>query len=212
MNNKSKAMIAGVSEAAIEAIKLLPGAGSLIEGVRKYHHHIEEQQREEFVRLLSERLEKIEEDLEWYSTESGERFVRKTFATALNAEYADKLEFLANALVNGPSLGNDDAHRLKFIEMIRSLSRPALNVLVASLNHPIKTDQIIIEELATYMKWPPHLVDACVAELRSYGAYSSVISWNVGRDGTVSKSQYLDGNGCAKTSLTRRFAQFIAEQ
>ena len=177
MAKRLKALTAGATEGAIEAAKLIPGVGILIESVRRYHETIEDQQREEFVDLISQRLEKIEQNSAWYASEEGERFVRKIVATALNAEYADKLEFLANALANGPELADDSASRLKFVEMIRSLSAPALEVLVASLEQQEGDGQVLAGRLAGTMNWPPYLVDACVNELRSLGVYSSIVSW-----------------------------------
>jgi len=209
MAKRANAVKAGATEGAIEAAKLIPGVGILIESVRKYHATIEDQQREEFVDKISQRLEKIERNSEWYATYEGERFVRKVVATALNAEYADKLEFLANALVNGPELADDNASRLKFVEMIRSLSSPALEVLVASLGQHEGAGQVLAGRLAGSMNWPPYLVDACVSELRSIGVYSSIVSWRKDQDGNFEKSSHLTGTGSARTEFTEQFVQFI---
>ena len=209
MTERINAIKAGATEGAIEAAKMIPGVGILIESVRKYHETIGDQQREEFVDKISRRLEKIERNSDWYATDEGEQFVRKIVATALNAEYADKLEFLANALANGPELADDNTSRLKFVEMIRSLSAPALDVLVASLRQQEGAGQVLSGRLAAAMNWPPYLVDACVSELRSVGVYSSIVSWRKDRDGNYEKSSYLSGSGCARTEFTEQFVQFI---
>jgi hypothetical protein len=167
--DKGKARKAAVKGAAIELAKRVPVIKELIGGAKAYEDSIKDQQREAFVNELSSRVEKIRENIQWYQTDEGQTFVKKIVATALNAEYADKLEYLANALGNGPKLGNDDARRQKYTEMIRQLSRPALNVLVASLQHPTGTGQVIASALAEEMDWDPAIVDACVQELYASG-------------------------------------------
>jgi hypothetical protein len=112
----------------------VPVVSELIEGASAYKESIEEQQRAAFIEALVARVDRVQDEADkWYQSPEGETFVKKVVATALNAEYADKIDFLANALVNGPLLGSDDAMRLKLVEMIRQLSRPALQVLVTSL-------------------------------------------------------------------------------
>lgn len=202
--SKKKALAAGGKEAAIEVAKMLPGAGAFIESVRKYHDEIEEQQREAFTQCLVERIERLEENQEWYKTDEGERFFNKIIGTALNAEYADKLEYLANALVNGPSLGDDDAKRMKFLEMVRQLSKPALDVLVTSMQRPTDSKQISSRDIASVMEWHPALVDACVQELYAAGAYSYVTEWHDNRP-----ANYFQKGTPALTPITAELANFV---
>ena len=204
---------AGAMEGVIEAVKLVPGVGILVESVRKYHDAIEQHQREEFVNLLAARIEKIENHSEWYATENGEKFVRKIVATALNAEYADKLEFLANALSNGPTLENDDATRLKFLDFVRSLSKPSLDALVGFAQYSSVGTEIQAGNIAKTMNWKPELADACIRELLSLGVYSSITSWRRDRyaDRYEPGSYFSDGR-CAPTELTEAFVQFISTQ
>lgn len=207
---KSKGLLSGAREAAIEVVKqVVPFSGALIESVRKYHESIEEQQREQFVAALSERVEELHTNAEWYKSGEGQQFVKKIVATALNAEHADKVEFLANALVNGPRLGADAAKRAKFIEMIRQLSKPALEVLVASLQHPTGTGQVMPGELAGELGWPPELVEACVKELYSLGAFSSTKSWFKSGDSYRQSEHFREGIPSAN-SITRSFAEFVS--
>lgn len=202
------AVAAGAMEAAIQLFELIPGAAIPIEGVRAYRERIEEQQREAFVRLLEERVAKLEHISEWYRSVDGEVFVKKVVATALNAEYADKIEYFANALVNGPRLGVDQARRLKFVEMIRQLSQPAIDVLVVALKFRPTSDDIDIGELAERLTWDPTQVDACVKELYSVGALSNVTRWD-SSNGRSRKSSWFPDGVPAITSYTREFAKFI---
>jgi hypothetical protein len=209
---KSKGLLAAASEATIEVVKqIVPFSGAFIEGVRKYHESIEEQQREEFVQALSERVEELSKNAEWYKSEQGQAFVKKIVATALNAEYVDKLEFLANALVNGPKLGADEAMRAKFVEMIRQLSKPALEVLVASLGRVSGTGQVMPGEIAGILRWSPELVDACVRELYAFGAFSSTTHWAKSGEG-YRQGQYFNEGVPARTDFTKSFSEFISRK
>jgi len=206
--SKKKALAVGATEGAIELVKIIPGTGSLIESVRKYRENIEEQQREQFIRRLEARIEKVEGNSEWYATDQGEQFVKKVVATALNAEYADKLDYLANALVNGPTLGDENARRMKYVEMIRQLSKPALDVLIASLKNPPDTKQVIPERIAQEIDWLPALVSACVQELYAAGAYSNVINWHE-QGGRMRPSEQFKVGTPAITEVTLGLVDFI---
>ncbi|MEM1280345.1 MAG: hypothetical protein AAGG53_10075 [Cyanobacteria bacterium P01_H01_bin.152] len=170
--DKKEALITGGVEAGIEALKLVPGVGILIESLRKYRESIEEQQQREFIQKILERLEYVERNLDWYKTEDGNRFARKVIATALNAEYVDKLDFIANLFVNGATLENSEAERFKYVEMVRLLSRPALQVLVKIVQILPEHKGISVRNLAAEIGWEPALVDACILELHAVGAIS----------------------------------------
>lgn len=207
--DKKKALIAGATAGAIEVVKLIPFVGAPIEAVRSYHDSIEEQQREDFVVALSGRLDRLEQNKDWYLNPESEIFVKKTVATALNAEYADKLEFLVNAIVNGPSLGSDHARCLKFVEMIRHLSKPALEVMIAARTHRTGTGEVLAGTLADHLGWKPALVDACVREIHAFGGFSSVVTWLSSSEGTR-PSQSFSGGQPAVTAFTDEFAEFIS--
>ena len=207
--DKKRALSEGGAEAAIELVKLIPGAGALIEGVRKYHDSIEEQQRAAFVERLESRVSALEGNREWYQSEEGELFVKKVVATALNAEYADKLDFLANALVSGPQV-EGQAMRLKMVEMIRQVSRTAIDVLVAALNNPSGTGEVISADIAKAMGWHPALVDACVQELYALGAFSHVTAWR-DQGSHITSAQGFSRGTPALTDISRAFVEFVSE-
>jgi hypothetical protein len=206
--DKKKAVLAGVTGGALELAKVVPGLGALIESVRGYQENIENQQREAFVEVLSIRMDEMRDNAEWYKSPDGEEFVKKVVATALNAEYTDKIEYLANVLVNGPQLANDNARRQKFVEMVRQLSKPALDVLVASLKHRSGTGQVIAGDLARILGWHPSMVDACVQELYAVGAFSNVTAWYT--QGEIHPMTSFQAGTAAVTDITQGLARFIS--
>ena len=137
--------------------------------------------------------------------------MRQIVATALNAEYADKLEFLANAVANGPMLADCDATRLKFVGFIRTLSKPSLDALIGFAKHSSIGTEITAGNIAKTMEWKPELADACIRELHAHGVYSSVTSWRLDRysDRYEMGSHFSDGR-CAPTEMTVEFVKFIS--
>jgi hypothetical protein len=205
--DKSTALAASFSEGLIQLAEEIPGLSSLIESIRTYHENIENQQREAFSAELATRIDALEKHAAWYKTLTGEQFMKKVVATALNAEYCDKLEFLANALVNGPSLRDDDARRAKFVELIRQMSRPALEVLVASVRLTHDGD-IIVDRIAEHLEWHPAVVDSCVRELHSLGAYSHNLRWEKRNGRYQVMASFMDTIPGVAT-LTQEFARFL---
>ena len=184
--DQKKALAAG----GIETLKLIPGIAILIESVRKYRQSIEEQQEKEFVQKLLERLKYIEQNLVCYRTEEGERFSKK---------------LIANLFVNGPILEENDAQRLKYIEMVRLLSRPALQVLLKAVQLLPEHQGISVRGLATEIGWEPALVDACILELHAVGALPQ--KWF----GDADNPERRTGNNTPViTGFTKSFAKVIS--
>lgn len=209
--DKKRAFIKGAGEGALEAIKLVPGISILIEGVRSYQENIEEQQRKQFMKLLLERITVLENatSIEWYCTAEGEEIVKKIIASALNAEYSDKIEYFANGLVN--CAGDfEQVERLKFIETLRHISKPALYILAKESELHQKrgktfSPQVLVEELIRESDMQPHLVEACVKELESFGIFSSTIRFT--KDGK--QAEGFSTGALAYTEFTDRFINFI---
>ena len=205
----------GIKEGLIEVAKLIPGLGTLIEGVRAYQNKIEELQREEFIKAFDDRLKKREgrfsRDWDWYKTDEARQVIKKIIASALNAEYADKIDYFANAIFN---VANDyePVERLKFIEILRNISKPALIVLKAEKRlqdrrGPHHSPQVLNEQIIKETGLNPYLVDACVNELYALGVFSSTISYT--SDGTKSES-FSDGV-VAYTDFSEKFVSFIED-
>jgi len=204
---KMKALKKAGGEATIELAKIVPGVGSLIEGIRKYHESIEEDQRSALLDGLLDRIDFLEAQGQWYQTEDGREFVRKIVATCLNAEHSDKIDYLANALVNGPTVCTEQATRMKLVEVIRHASRPALDVLGASLNYRSGTGEVLPGEIAKRMGWKPEIVDACVRELYAVGAFSSVLRWSSEGHSAESFSEGTPG----VSEFTDLIGEFVAD-
>lgn len=205
--DKRRAAGAAVIEFAIQLADQVPLLSSIIEAARKYQENIDEQQFNAFLASLVKRVDELDKKANWFGSPEAQAFVKKIVATALNAEYSDKLEFLVNALLNGPSLGNDEARRIKFVELIRQASRPALEVLVASVR--LEHDgAILTDRIAADLRWHPELVEACVSELHSFGAYSHILKWQSSGNGYRAAASYMNRTpGIAP--FTREFAKFI---
>lgn len=205
------ALQAASKESAIEAAKLIPGMGSLIEGIRKYHEHIEEEQRALFIAEIADRLRKLEDTFnkEWYNSEEGQILTKKLIASALNAEYADKIAYFANALIN-VCHANFEQNRNKFIEILRKISFSSLELLAKEkILHEKRgsnySPEVLLGELVKITNWDPYLVESCVKELYSLGVFSSSTGFHV--DGR--KNAVFSEGIPAFTSYTTKFIQFI---
>ena len=183
----------------IEFIKEITGVSIPIEIVRGYQEHIESQQLNALTDALNERINAIERafDSPWYSSPEGQEFVKKTVASALNAEYADKIEFFANMLVNAKQ-DFEQMERLKFVELVRQLSKPALKILSLAVELSdttvglINTHQIHGNAVSKF-NLDGLLVDSCIDELFALGVFSQHHS--------KAKAGY--------TAFTQRFVDFL---
>lgn len=203
----------GIKESLIEATKLVPGLGILIEGVRAYQNKIEEEQREEFIKALVERLEKCEGRVsnDWYKTDEATQVIKKIVASAMNAEYIDKIDYFANAILNAAN-EYDQVERLKFIEILRNISKPALIVLEAEKRlqdkrGPRHSSQVLNDQIIKETKLDPYLVETCVNELYALGVFSSTTGYT--SDGR--KTEYFSDGVAAYTDFTKRFVSFIED-
>jgi hypothetical protein len=205
---------AGIGAAA-ELAKKIPVLDCLIAGAERYYESIQHQQREEFVLVLADKLQKVTENAEWYQTREGQQFAKKVISSAMNAEYADKVEYFANALVNGPSLAPNDPHVLKFVELLRKLSKASLEVLavlVKNAREVILTGnpRVYPASLAVSMNWHPSLAEACIQELHSEGVLSLVIEWS--QDGQGYRKARWTEDAPNVTQFTIKFANFALAQ
>ena len=190
----------------IETVKQIPGASILIAGIEKYKETIEENQRIKLIDSISERLSILEQrNNEWYSTADGREFVQKLIATALNAEYIDKVEYFRNMLFNGISTEIEQIEKLKFIEMVAHLSKAALIVLSVTQEifkqmGPRSSRQIdgqsSINKVIQTTDFSMDLVLSCYNELYAEGVFNS--------------NQFSTGVS-AYTELTERFISFLSD-
>jgi len=214
MVKKKDAIIKAGSEGIIESIKMIPGLNILVSSVKAYQDNIEEQQRTEFIEELKTRLEQIEEksfNAKWYNTLDGIVVSKKIIASALNAEFADKISYFANALINC-SQNYEQDERLKFIEILRVISKPALKVLAVERELKRKLGdghsmQVSMNELVNHLDLSPHLIETCITELYSIGVFSHTIEFNA----SGHQQKNYERGIAAFTKFSEKFISFILD-
>jgi hypothetical protein len=211
MVSTGRSLVAAGMGAIIEAAKYIPGAGIPIEAYREYRKTAEDQQFEEWAKRVDDRADETARKAQWYHTPEGQEFIKKIVANVTKLEHAEKMVFFVNAAVNGHRLGSDQAKRMKFVDMIVKLSKPALQVLAVAVEHDPEDHAVRSGELAGLIEWDPDLTDACVNELISLGVFSSVGDWR--REGQFyQKGSHRSDGQPMLTSLTREFAAFISDK
>ena len=206
-----KGLKKAVKEAGLEIVKATPAIAPLIEGVRAYQSYIEEEQRQRFLSVLQERVNRVERlfDREWYSTEEGIAISKKLIAIALRAESADKVDYFADALINASKPMFTHDKRCKFCEILKTVSLPALRVLAYETNlqkerGPGHSPQVLIDQLIQRSGMDPFLVEACVRELYMLGVFSSTTDFF---ESGHRKSGFDEGIA-AYSSFTHEFVEF----
>lgn len=78
--------------------------------------------------------------MSWLKPKKGVQFIRKVFDAALDEQLQDKQEYFINAMINGVNPNIPPLEKLKFIDILRHLSRSALIVLAEI--HRMFKDQV----------------------------------------------------------------------
>jgi hypothetical protein len=214
MVSKKDALLNAGSEGIVEGIKMIPGLNILVSSLKAYQDSIEEQQRTEFITQLNMRLEQIELisfNREWYKSSEGIEVSKKIIASALNAEYADKIEYFANALINSSKDYSQD-ERLKYIEILRIVSKPALKVLAKERELHKKrgersSPQVSFNQLVKNLDLSPHLIETCINELYSLGVFSHTLEFS--SDGHATR--HFDQGTSAYTKYSEKFVLFLLD-
>lgn len=217
--------LAGTTKAALSSI---PGLGQAIAGYDAYKKSQFDRNTRKIIEYLQDKIDNLETFLEneWIKTEEGLQFSRKVFDSAFDAQLEDKQELFINAFINGINDQKTTAlEKLKFIDMLRNLSRASLMVL--SEMHKMFKNQIrgpgrhpdpisafplvdpgrIAESLSKVFH--PYLVIASISEMESQGLFSRIGDWRKAPNGS-----YSPGGGFATelcyTDFAARFVEFIA--
>jgi hypothetical protein len=207
------ALIAALKGAGLEAAKRVPGVPEITEGIRAYKSYLQEQQEEGVARAIEKRIWRLEQFRadKWAETAEAREYIAKIVSCMLDTTNADKIEFFANALVNyGVPCGHME--RLKFVELIRSLSTPSLMVLayveqIYREKGPAWSPQVLPDEVIKASQLEPWLVHACINELYAAGVFSSEIAFY--KDGR-SATSFSPGTP-AFTDFSQRFTDFLRE-
>ncbi len=229
MDITGKDLMRAASAVAKSLVSRVPGLGEAIAGWDAYKQSLFERNVKKVFYLLQEKVDNLENFIrdEWISTKEGEQFVRKVFDATFDEQLQDKQDFFINALVNGV---NDQTtgqlEKLKFIDILRHLSRSALIVLGEIHNmfkdqvrgpgrkpDPIQSFPIvdagnIAEKLSD--KYDPYLVTSAISEMESQGLFSRTGEWI---QDPITK-RYRPGGGFSTalcyTDFAARFVDFIS--
>lgn len=223
--NSLQALLAVIKSTA----SVVPGLAQAIAGWDAYHRSQFDRKTKKVLEFLKNKIDDIEllfqED--WLQTDEGIQFINKVIDASLDTQLEDKQELFVNALIHGIRKSDlEYLEKLKFIDMLRNLSRSALMILAEMDNmfinqvrglgrnpdsispFPQVNSESIAEKLSN--KYNPYLVTAAVRELESQGLFSRTGEWLKSPDGS-----FKAGGGFATelcyTDFSARFAEFIKD-
>jgi len=228
LTEREEDLLAGLSATAKSALSLVPGLGQAISGWDAYNRSAFDRNVRKVIAQLSERIDNFESFFhdEYLHTDEGQQFARKVLDASFDAQLEDKQELFINALVNGiKSKKTTEIEKLKFVDILRHLSRASLDILAAIHNmlikqvrgpgrqpdptspYPLVDPSSIAENLSEI--YDPYLVTSSISEMESQGLFSRTGEW---RKDPVS-GRHLPGGGFATelcyTDFTARFVEFI---
>ena len=225
---KGNDIVEGAKGAAKAFIGRVPVVGEIISGYDAYRRAQFSRDTREFLAMLYSGMESLAEklDFSWLSTDEGETFARKVVESAIDGQLADKRELFANALINGiRQRQTDDLLKLKFIDVLRNLSKASLMILSemhvflsANVRGPGRTPSPtepypmvdtgdVVSKLRG--KYDPYLIASAIWEMQSQGLFDQTAEW--GGRGSDGSSQSPGGfaDALAYTDFTCRFVEFI---
>lgn len=209
------------------ALSIVPGIAQAIAGWDSYQQSRFNRNVEKVLVHLQNKIDDIETFFhdDWLQTEDGQQFSWKVFDASLDSQMEEKQELFVNALIQGVVKKDlNQLEKLKFIDILRSLSLSALVILSEMDNmfinqvrgpgrnpdpisfFPQVNAESIAEKLST--KYEPFLVVSAVRELESQGLFSKAAEWAKCNTGALMVSKGYDTELCY-TDFTARFAEFI---
>lgn len=228
LSDRENNLLQALKGTAKSTLSLIPGLGQAISGWDNYQRSNFERGLLKVISQLRDRVEDVESFFsdEWIKTDDGKQFSRKVFDCAFDTQMEDKQELFINALINGvKDKQTPYLEKLKFIDMLRNLSRASLMVLaemhkmfITNVRGPnrnadpisafplIDSDRIS-EKLSS--SFHPYLTTSSINEMESQGLFSRTGEWRKsGHDGS-----YVPGGGFSTdlcyTDFTARFVEFI---
>ena len=229
LNDREKDLLEGLKGVTKSALSIIPGLGQAIAGWDSYQRSNFERNLLKTIKFLEDKVANLQSFFsgDFFRTEEGQQFTRKVFDCAFDTQYEDKQELFINALVNGADIRNySELERLKFVDMLRNLSRASLLVLAemhktfikdvrgpnrspdSTSAFPLINSAQIAEKLGS--KFHPYLVTSAINEMESQGLFSETGEWKKSSfDGS-----YVSGpgftSGLCYTDFTARFVEFIS--
>lgn len=227
LTDREKDLLSALKGTTKSALSLVPGLGQAIAGFDAYRQSQFERNLLKVISFLQDKVQDLGAlfSSEWLKSEEGQQFSWKVLDSAFDSQLEDKQELFANALINGVKESDIQyLEKLKFVDMLRHLSRFSLIVLADM--HEMFLPQVrgsgrrvspttafalvdpedIAEKLSH--KYNPYMVVAAVHELESQGLFSRTGEWK--RD---HKGKYIQGGGFSNemcyTDFSARFVEFI---
>lgn len=227
LTDREKDLFQSLIGTSKSAIALLPVFGQAIAGWDAYKRSSFEREVKQFLIYLSEKVGNLETfcQHDYFRSEEGQLLTRKLVDAALDAQLEDKQELFVNALVNSPTNTQiSELQKLKFIDMIRALSRSALLILADM--HKMFSDDVrgpgrkpdtmkpyplvdpgrIAETLSN--RYEPYLVTAAINEMVSQGLFSNIGEWRKDSSGRHFSGGGFDTALCY-TDFAAKFVEFI---
>jgi len=228
LSDRENDLLQALKGTAKSALSIIPGLNQAIAGWDSYQRSNFERNLLKVISQLRDRVENVESFFsdEWIKTDNGKQFSRKVFDCAFDTQLEDKQELFINALINGVKDKQTPYHeKLKFLDMLRHLSRASLMVLaemhkmfisnVRGPNRnadsisafPLIDSKTISEQLSS--SFHPYLTTSAISEMESQGLFSRTGEWRKSsHDGS-----YISGGGFSTdvcyTDFTARFVEFI---
>lgn len=188
LTDRENDLLQALSGTVKSALSAVPGLGQAIAGWDSYQRSRLDRNVKKVLEHLQNKIDDIETFFqeEWLQSEEGQQFAWKVFDASFDSQLEDKQELFVNALIQGVNkIDLDQLEKLKFIDMLRHLSRSSLMVLAEMDNmfldqvrgpgrapdpissFPQVNAELIAEKLSD--KYDPYLVTAAVRELESQG-------------------------------------------
>jgi len=228
LSDREKDLLQAFGGTVKSVVSRVPGLGEAIAGWDAYKKSNFERNLKKVIEYLKDKIEDLNSFFfsDWLNTEEGQQFARKVFDSAFDAQLEDKQELFINALING--VQNEDTpylEKLKFVDMLRHLSRASLMVLAKMhemfkdkvrgpgrrqpepvASYPLVDPTKIAEELST--QFDPYLVTASISEMESQGLFSRTGEWRKKPDGSSSVVGGFATSLCY-TDFAAKFVEFI---
>jgi len=228
LSDRENDLLQALKGTAKSALSIIPGLNQAIAGWDSYQRSNFERNLLKVISQLRDRVENVESFFsdEWIKTDNGKQFSRKVFDCAFDTQLEDKQELFINALINGvKDKQTPYLEKLKFLDMLRHLSRASLMVLaemhkmfisnVRGPNRnansisafPLIDSKTISDKLSS--SFHPYLTTSAISEMESQGLFSRTGEWRKSsHDGS-----YISGGGFSTdvcyTDFTARFVEFI---
>jgi hypothetical protein len=219
-------LMQALSGTAKSALSMIPVLAQAIAGWDAYQRSKFDRSVQDVIRMLLEKVGDLESFFgdDWLQSDEGNAFAWKVLDCAFDAQQDDKRELFVNALVSGvQQRATPQLEKLKFVEMLRSLSRASLLVLAemhkmyqgavrgpgrspsGPFPHVDATD--VAQKLSD--RFDPYLVTASVYELESQGLFSKTGQWTKHPTGNyVPQGGFL--TELCYTDFAARFVEFVA--